>query len=74
VIFGPWVLIGYVIDLPVIAVPVLIAAWKRREFFHALASLPSFLVLRMLNAYHMLRALFTEVVLRRSFDIYEKGH
>jgi hypothetical protein len=27
-----------------------------------------------LNAYHMLRALFTEVVLRRSFDIYEKGH
>ena len=74
VIFGPWVLIGYVIDLPVIAVPVLLTAWKRREFFHALASLPSFVVLRLLNAYHMVRALFTEVVLRRRFDVYEKGH
>jgi len=74
VVYGPWALIGYVIDLPAIAVPVLFAASKRREFIHALFSLPAFLVLRQLNAYHMLRAMFTEFVLRRRFDVYEKGH
>ena len=73
-VFGPWALIGYVIDLPAIAVPVLFAASKRSEFIAALASLPAFLVLRQLNAYHMVRAMFTEFVLRRPFDVYEKGH
>ena len=74
IFYGPWALVGYVIDLPAIAVPVLYAARKRGEFRHALASLPAFLVLRLLNAYHMIRAMFHEVVLRRTFDVYEKGH
>jgi poly-beta-1,6-N-acetyl-D-glucosamine synthase len=74
VLYGPWVLLGYVIDLPAIAVPVLYAGYKRGEFFHALASLPAFFVLRLVNAYAMLRALFQEVVLGRTFDVYEKGH
>lgn len=74
ILYGPWALVGYVIDMPAIAVPVLYAAAKRREFFPALMSLPAFFVLRLLNAFHMLRALFVEVVLRQSFDVYEKGH
>jgi biofilm PGA synthesis N-glycosyltransferase PgaC len=72
--FGPIVLIGYVIDLPGIAVPVLYEAARRGEFRTALASLPAFFVLRMVNAVQMLRALFMELVLRRSFLVYVKGH
>lgn len=74
VLFGPLALIGYVIDLPGIAVPVLYEAARRGEFLTALASLPAFFVLRLVNAVQMLRAVFVEVVLRRSFDVYEKGH
>jgi hypothetical protein len=73
-IFGPVALIGYVIDMPAIAVPVLHAGAKRGEFWSALVSLPSFFVLRLVNSAMMLRAVFEEVVLRRSFDTYEKGH
>jgi biofilm PGA synthesis N-glycosyltransferase PgaC len=74
VIFGPLALLGYVIDLPAIAVPVLYAGYKRRELGAAMVSLPAFFILRLLNAEQMLRALFQEFVLRRSFLVYEKGH
>jgi poly-beta-1,6-N-acetyl-D-glucosamine synthase len=73
-VFGPLALFGYVIDMPAIAVPVLYAGWKRGELAPALASLPAFFVLRLVNAEQMVRALFREVVLRRSFLVYEKGH
>jgi len=73
--FGnPWILLGYVIDLPVVAVPVLVGAAKRGEVGRALASLPAFLVLRVVNAVFFLRAAWAELVLRRSFRTYEKGH
>jgi biofilm PGA synthesis N-glycosyltransferase PgaC len=74
VVFGPIALLGYVIDLPAIAFPVLYEGAMRGEFLQALASLPSFFVLRLVNSVMMLRAIFEEVVLRRSFDVYEKGH
>ncbi len=71
---GPIALVGYVIDLPAVAIPVIYAAVKRGELGHALASLPAFFVLRLVNGVQMLRALFVEVVLGRSFLEYEKGH
>jgi cellulose synthase/poly-beta-1,6-N-acetylglucosamine synthase-like glycosyltransferase len=71
---NPWFLLGYVIDAPAMAVPVLVGAWKRGETMKALASLPAFLLLRVVNALFFLRAAWTELVLRRSFRIYEKGH
>src|SRR5688572_12914999 len=71
---NPWFLLGYVIDVPALAVPVLIGAVKRGETMKALASLPAFLVLRVVNAMFFLRAAWTELVLRKSFRIYEKGH
>jgi biofilm PGA synthesis N-glycosyltransferase PgaC len=71
---NPWFLLGYVIDVPALAVPVLIGAVKRGETMKALASLPAFLVLRVVNAMFFLRAAWTELVLRKSFRVYEKGH
>lgn len=71
---NPWLLLGYVIDAPAIAVPVLAGAIPRGEAGKALASIPAFLVLRTVNALFFLRAVWSEVVLRRSFHVYEKGH
>jgi biofilm PGA synthesis N-glycosyltransferase PgaC len=74
VLVSPWLLIGYVIDLPVILVPVIAAGRARGELGTALLSVPSFLVLRVVNAVSILKAVFLELVLRRRFDTYEKGH
>jgi cellulose synthase/poly-beta-1,6-N-acetylglucosamine synthase-like glycosyltransferase len=71
---NPWLLLGYVIDAPAIAVPVLAGAIPRGEAKQALASIPAFLVLRTINALFFLRAVWSELVLRKSFRVYEKGH
>ncbi len=71
---SPMFLLGYAIDLPAVAVPVLAKAIKRKEFFRALFSLPAFLVLRMVNGVFMLEAAWTEVVMRRPLYTYVKGH
>ncbi len=71
---NPWLLLGYVIDAPAIAVPVLAGAIPRGETRKALASIPAFLVLRTVNALFFLRAVWSELVLRKSFRVYEKGH
>lgn len=71
---NPWLLIGYIIDVPAVAVPVLVGAARRGETRKALVSLPAFFVLRTVNAWHFLRAAWLELVMRRSFTTYEKGH
>ena len=71
---NPWLLLGYVIDIPAVAVPVLVGAAKRRELRRALISLPAFFVLRTVNAMYFLKATWLELVMRRSFTTYEKGH
>ena len=71
---SPWLLLGYVIDVPAIAVPVLAGAARRGETRRALASLPAFFVLRTVNAIHFLRAAWLEFVVRRPLTVYEKGH
>jgi len=71
---SPAFLLGYVVDAPVIAVPVLIAAARRGEVMQALTSLPAFFVLRLVNGYLLLKALVLELVLRRPLITYEKGH
>jgi biofilm PGA synthesis N-glycosyltransferase PgaC len=70
----PWLLLGYVIDAPAILVPVLVGARSRGEILRALVSFPAFFVLRTVNAMFFLRALWCELILGRSFAIYEKGH
>lgn len=74
VLGNPWLLLGYVIDVPAIMVPVLAGAASRGEVGRALASLPAFFVLRTVNGFFFLRAIWLELVLRRPLTIYEKGH
>jgi poly-beta-1,6-N-acetyl-D-glucosamine synthase len=74
VLVSPLFTLGYVIDLPVVAVPVLIVGARRGELARAAASLPAFFVLRVVNAWLLLKALVLEVFLRRPLTVYEKGH
>jgi len=71
---SPLFLLGYLIDAPAVAVPVLIKAAERREVGRALASLPSFFVLRTVNSVFLLMAIWSEWVLRKRLTVYEKGH
>ncbi|HEX5135950.1 MAG TPA: glycosyltransferase family 2 protein [Planctomycetota bacterium] len=71
---SPLFLLAYLFDLPAVLVPTLVGAWRRKEVALALASLPGFFVLRLVNAVFMLRALWSELVLRRTLTVYEKGH
>jgi biofilm PGA synthesis N-glycosyltransferase PgaC len=71
---SPLLLLGYVIDVPMLLVPVLTKTVRRKECGRALASIPAFFVLRLVNGLFFLEALWTEWVLRRSFRVYEKGH
>lgn len=74
VLVDPLILLAYLVDAPVILVPVLWQAIQRREVKKALASFPSFFVLRIVNGLFMLRALWREFVVQRPLLVYEKGH
>lgn len=71
---SPWLLLAYFIDAPAILVPLLMGAIPRREFGRALSSLPSFFVLRLVNGFYFLEAVWSEWILRRPFLLYQKGH
>jgi cellulose synthase/poly-beta-1,6-N-acetylglucosamine synthase-like glycosyltransferase len=74
ILFNPLFFLGYVIDIPFIAVPVIAEARARKELTKALISLPAYPVLRIVNTAFMLRAIWLELVRKRSFRVYEKGH
>lgn len=71
---SPLFLLGYAIDTPALLVPLLCSPVARRDPWRVLASLPAFLVLRLVNGLFFLEAFWTELVLRRPFRTYEKGH
>ena len=71
---NPLILIVYVLDAPALMVPVLTQAAERREFWRALASIPSFFVLRVVNCVFVLEAIWSEFVAGRRLVVYEKGH
>jgi len=70
----PWILLAYVLDLPIVAIPVLVGGCRRRELGRALASLPAYVALRLANCWFMFRAIVEEIGLNRHLDVYEKGH
>jgi len=70
----PALLLLYVLDAPLILVPVMVEARSRREVRRALVSFPAFGVTRLLGSVFTLRALWAELVRNRPFDVYEKGH
>jgi poly-beta-1,6-N-acetyl-D-glucosamine synthase len=74
VFHSPIFLLGYIIDIPALLVPVVIGASSRGELPRALASVPAFFVMRLVNTVFFLRAVWSEWILRRSFMTYEKGH
>jgi len=71
---APILLLAYVLDLPAVIVPVVIAAVRHRQLRTALASVPAFFVLRLVNGVFLLEALWKEFVLRQPLLVYEKGH
>jgi len=74
-VFGsPFFALGYVIDLPAVAVPVMAAAIRRGETGRALLSLACFPALRIVNSWFMVKAVWFEFILRRPFTTYVKGH
>jgi len=74
IFMNPLFLLGYVIDIPAVLVPTLYWAVKRREVLRLLSSLPAFFILRTVNGIFMFEAVWSELVLNRSFRVYEKGH
>lgn len=74
VLISPWFLLGYIIDAPVLLIPILPLAFRRREICKTLLCLPAYFVLRLLNAVMMLKALWLEFIMRRPLVVYEKGH
>ncbi|HUT29384.1 MAG TPA: glycosyltransferase [Sedimentisphaerales bacterium] len=73
-VIHPMLLLGYLIDAPAVAVPVVLKGLQRREVGKVLTSLPSFFVLRIVNGVFMLNAVWSEMVMGRRLQIYEKGH
>ncbi len=74
VLIHPVFLLGYLIDAPAVAGPVLFKGFQRRELGKVIVSLPCFFVLRIVNGLFMLAALWSEIVMRRRLMVYEKGH
>jgi biofilm PGA synthesis N-glycosyltransferase PgaC len=74
VLVDPIVLVAYLVDAPVVLVPVIWQALARRETGKALVSYPSFFLLRIVNGFFMLGALWRELIARRPLVVYEKGH
>ena len=65
---SPLFLLAYVIDAPVVLIPVLVGAYRRGELGRALVSFPSYFPLRVLNGVMMLNALVRECVSEDRFS------
>jgi poly-beta-1,6-N-acetyl-D-glucosamine synthase len=74
ILVTPWILAAYLVDAPVVLIPVLWQAIARGEARRALASFPSFFVLRIVNGVFMLIAVWRELIVRQPLLVYEKGH
>lgn len=75
VIYGqPLFLLAYVIDLPAVLIPALFTPEGRKNYGRVLASVPAFFILRTVNGYFILNAMWEEWVRRRPLKVYEKGH
>jgi poly-beta-1,6-N-acetyl-D-glucosamine synthase len=71
---NPLFFLAYVLDAPVVIIPVLLATGGNRTIREALASVPAFFLLRTVNSVFILEAVWSEIILRRPLLVYEKGH
>ncbi|WP_236065140.1 glycosyltransferase family 2 protein [Reticulibacter mediterranei] len=74
ILHNVYLLLGYIVDAPVIFVPVVYAGILRKELKHALLSFPTYFLLRIFSAFFILEAFWTEIVMRETLNVYEKGH
>jgi biofilm PGA synthesis N-glycosyltransferase PgaC len=74
IFFNPFFLVGYIFDIPAVIVPSFYVAYQRKEIPRLLLSMPAFFVLRTVNCFFMFEAIWSELIVRRTFHIYEKGH
>ncbi len=71
---NPFFLLGYIIDAPAVLIPVFLSAQHKRDTGRILASMPSFFLLRTVNSIFMLEAFWSEIIMKKRFTVYEKGH
>lgn len=74
IFMNPVFMLGYIIDIPAVLVPTFFIAMKRREITRLLVSFPAFFLLRTVNGLFMLEAIWSELILKKSLTVYEKGH
>ncbi len=74
IFISPLFLLTYLIDAPVVLVPVLLKGLQRKEGRKVLLSFPSFFILRYVNSIYLIKALWDEVIARKPLLVYEKGH
>ncbi|OGK26111.1 hypothetical protein A2954_04150 [Candidatus Roizmanbacteria bacterium RIFCSPLOWO2_01_FULL_37_12] len=71
---SPWLLLLFIIDAPIVFIPVFIQGFKRREMLKVIFSFPAFFVLRFINAIFIMEAYWSEIILKKRLTQYEKGH
>ena len=71
---SPWLLLLFIIDAPIVFIPVLLQGLKRKELIIVIISFPSFFVLRIVNAIFIMEAYWSEIILRKRLTQDEKGH
>lgn len=71
---NPLILLGYIIDAPIVFIPVIFMGIIRKEVRRVLVSFPSFFVLRTVNGIFMLEAIWSELIQQKRLAVYEKGH
>jgi cellulose synthase/poly-beta-1,6-N-acetylglucosamine synthase-like glycosyltransferase len=71
---NPFFLLGYIIDFPAVLIPIILTAKHKKNLGRILASLPAFFILRTVNSFFMLEAFWTELIMKKKFTVYEKGH
>lgn len=70
----PLFLLGYIIDLPALIIPVMFEALPKRKIILSLTSIPAFFILRTVNSFFLLEAIWTEFIIKKPLLVYEKGH
>jgi cellulose synthase/poly-beta-1,6-N-acetylglucosamine synthase-like glycosyltransferase len=71
---NPFILLLYFIDFPTVFFTVFSEAKKRKEIRTILSCFPSFLIMKFIYVFFIIEAMFSELVIRKKLDTFEKGH
>jgi cellulose synthase/poly-beta-1,6-N-acetylglucosamine synthase-like glycosyltransferase len=71
---SPWALVIYVVDLPIVLIPVVLESRRHGLLMKAIPATLAFLVLRLVNSVYFVRAVWSELMIGNRLTVYEKGH